>query len=201
MYIHYDNYLWLLICIFSFKCNKHWYTGVMTVCICGLIQIFLFYPFHFRVLFLLEHRIYWYTYKDRYIQFMTRIMTVLHWTCLWWRDSNQLELRIGHRLQRGLTLGDLRQGFTILGHQQRRWWLNISQLKSVHSMENKIAEIQYKQQKGPFSFLIHVTDGGVVTFLLYPLPNNTSFVSCLLLILTPSSLTLGCCNFNTAKNV
>lgn len=140
-------------------------------------------------------------------------MTVLHLTCLWWRDSNQLELQMKHSLSRGLTLSELRQGFTILGHQQLAGdWTFHSWNQYIQWKINCSHTVQ--TAKGPFRFLIHVTGEGVITFLVYtPSQNNTSLFSCSLWIednptlshlpldFTSSPLTLNYCNSNTAQMI
>lgn len=180
----------------------------MIVCTCRLIHV-LILPISLQSIILLEHRIYWYTYKDRYIQFMTWIMTVLHLTCLWRRDSNQVELQMKHSLQRGLTLSELRQGFTILGHQQLAGgWTFHSSNQYIQWKINCSNTV--KTAKGPFSFLTHVAGKGVIALLVYPpSQNNTSLSSCSLwiednptfshLTLDSPPLTLTYCKFNTAQ--
>lgn len=155
----------------------------MIVCICGLIHV-LILPISLQSIVLLEHRIYWYTYKDRYIQFMTRIMTVLHLTCLWWRDSDEVELQSKHSLQRGLTLSELHQGFTILGHQQLAGgWTFHSSNQYIQWKINCSNAVQTVE--GPFSFLTHVAGKGVIALLVHlPSQNNTSLSSCSLWIET-----------------
>lgn len=172
----------------------------MIVCISGLIHI-LILPISLQSIVLLEHRIYWYTYKDRYIQFMTRIMTVLHLTCLWWRDSDEVELQSKHSLQRGLTLSELHQGFTISGHQQLAGgWTFHSSNQYIQWKINCSNTVQTAE--GPFSFLTRGAGKGVIALLVHP----PSFS---LLMLTvdrrqPNSgfhppLTLTYCNSNTAQ--
>lgn len=96
-------------------------------------------------------------------------MTVLHLTCLWWRDSNRSELQMKNRVQRGLTLSKLPQGFTILGTTDfvatghftaeiSTFWGKINFSDTVQTAE------------GPFGFLIYVTDRRVVSTLVQYTP-------------------------------
>lgn len=88
-------------------------------------------------MFLLEHRVYWYTYKDRYIQFMTWIRTVSHFN-LPLRDWNLISLDFRWKTQGTESFTHLTaSGFYNFGALKAQWWWNISQPRPLHRVENK----------------------------------------------------------------
>lgn len=96
-------------------------------------------PISVQSIVLLEHRIYWYTYKDRYIQFMTWIMTVLHFNLpLTIEIPISLYFKWKTQGTERFTLRELLQCFYNFGAPHTQWWLNISQLRPLHSVENKL---------------------------------------------------------------
>lgn len=113
-------------------------------------------PISVQSIVLLEHRIYWYTYKDRYIQFMTWIMTVLHLTCLWWRVSNQFKLQMKDTGYRELwTLNELPILATTNSVVSEHFTAEISTFSGKET-----AVIQYKQQRDnlAFEFMLQIKE-------------------------------------------
>lgn len=124
-------------------------------------------PISVQSIVLLEHRIYWYTYKDRYIQFMTWIMTVLHFNLpLMIEIPISLDFKWKTQGTERFTLSELLRGFLqFLGHHK------LSGDWTFHSWDHYILwkinrSNTVQTAEGPFGFLFHVTDQCVVTSLV-----------------------------------